>query len=272
MKPAWAWQFEPGHLKNVEVGLPLSITPEWAWEGSTGQGVKVAIVDSGVDPSHPLVGPIAAGVAVEWDPEGMSGVRYDEGPHDDLFGHGTACAAIVRKAAPKAELYSIRVLGKKLTGKGFVFAAGLRWAIDHGMQVVNMSLSTPTRRHFAAFHELVDEAAFRNVMVVCAISNWPGKSYPSEYAGVFSVASHSGKDPFGFDYNPSPPAEWGAPGIDLDVAWLDGKTIEATGNSFAAPHIAGVIARTLGKHPGLTPFQMKTALASLARNARPSET
>lgn len=268
MKPARAWQFEPGYLPEVTVDLPATITPEWAWGESTGSGVKVAIVDSGVDPEHPWVGPIAGGVAVEYDPASPSGIRFDEGPHEDLFGHGTGCAAIVRTAAPDADIYSVRVLGSRLTGKGFVFAAGLRWAIDRGMQVVNMSLSTPNRAHYAVFHRLIDEAVRRRVMVVCAMNNWPGRSYPSEFSGVFSVASHADTDPFGFDYNPSPPAEWGAPGLDLEVAGLNGSTMRATGNSFAAPHIAGVIAKILARHPELTVFQMKTVLQALARNAR----
>jgi subtilisin len=268
VKPAWAWQFEPGHLARAPVDLPHQITQDWAWGDATGAGVKVAVVDSGIDADHPKVGGTSGGVAVEYDAQSGSGFRYDEGPHEDLYGHGTACAGIIRIAAPDAEIYSIRVLGRSLTGKGSVFAAGLRWAIDHGMQVVNMSLSTGNARHFAAFHRLVDEAAFHNLMVVCAISNWPGKSYPSEFSGVFSVASHAGTDPFVFDRNPSPPAEWGAPGLDIEVAWLEGKTIIATGNSFATPHIAGLITRILSKHPGLTPFEMKTVLAALARNAR----
>jgi subtilisin family serine protease len=61
--------------------------------------------------------------------------------------------------------------------------------------------------------------------------------------------------------------EFGAPGISLEVAWMDHTTITATGNSFAAPHIAGLVARILSKHPGMTPFQMKTVLCALADNA-----
>jgi subtilisin family serine protease len=83
----------------------------------------------------------------------------------------------------------------------------------------------------------------------------------------FSVAAHEVTDPYGFDYNSAPPVEFGAPGIDVEVAWLNGTTVRATGNSYAAAHIAGVVALILSKHPGMTPFQMKTVLAALAGNA-----
>jgi subtilisin family serine protease len=161
----------------------------------------------------------------------------------------------------------VRVLGSRLRGKGHVFAAGLRWAVEQGMNVVNLSLSTGKTEYFATFHEIADAAYFRNTMLVCAVNNVPAPSYPAQYASVFSVAAHQGRDPLRFDYNPSPPVEFGAPGISLDVAWLDHSTINATGNSFAAPHIAGIIALILSKHPGLTAFQMKTVLAALATNA-----
>jgi subtilisin family serine protease len=135
------------------------------------------------------------------------------------------------------------------------------------MQVVNMSLSTSKREYFALLHELADEAYFHHLMLVSAVSNVAAPSYPSQYSSVFSVAAHDRADPLRFDYNPSPPVEFGAPGIDVEVAWRDGGTLRTTGNSFAAAHLAGVVARILGKHPGLTPFQMKTILHALADNA-----
>lgn len=272
IRPAWSEQFEPSRLRPVtSLGLPAPITKEWAWGGATGAGVKVAVIDSGIDAGHPAVGEVSGGVILEYAPDSPDaderGIVTIPGPHDDLYGHGTACAAIIRKAAPECELYSVRVLGKRLTGKGVVFAAGLEWAIASGMHVVNLSLSTSKQDYFAVFHEIVDDAYFHNVMLVSAINNVPSPSYPSQYAGVFSVAAHDGKDPFSLDYNPSPPVEFGAPGIDLEVAWQGGSFIEATGNSFAAPHIAGLIARILSKHAGLTPFQMKTVLAAVASNS-----
>jgi subtilisin family serine protease len=266
-QPAWSDQFDPERLGLVRVGLPAAITREWAWERATGAGVRVAIVDSGIDGTHPSVGGINGGVALEYDPESPDGVRATEGPNADLFGHGTACAAIVRHVAPACELYSVRVLGSRLTGKGTVFAAGLRWAVEHDMHVVNLSLSTRKQEYFGLFHEIVDDAYFRNVMIVCAINNVPAPSYPAQYSSVFSVAAHSGTDPMHFNYNPNPPVEFGAPGISLEVAWLDHTSITATGNSFAAPHIAGLVALILSKHPGMTPFQMKTVLCALADNA-----
>jgi subtilisin len=268
LRPAWSWQFESGTLASIRaLGMPSPPTREWAWEGATGAGIRVAIIDSGIDADHPAIGRVAGGVAIEYDPDADDLVRMTEGPHADLFGHGTACAGIIRKVAPDADLYSIRVLGEKLSGKGFVFVAGLKWAIANGMQVVNMSLSTNKRDYFEVFHEIADDAYFHHIMLVCAVNNVPKPSYPSQYSSVFSVAANDCKDPFEFHYNPRPPVEFGAPGIDIDVAWADKTTITATGNSFAAPHIAGLIARILSKHPGLTPFQMKTLLHSLANNA-----
>jgi subtilisin family serine protease len=136
------------------------------------------------------------------------------------------------------------------------------------MHVVNMSLSTGKSDYYAMFHELADRAYFSGVMLVCAVNNVPGPTYPSEYATVFSVAAHDRKDPFGFDVNPTPPVEFGAPGIDVEVAWSQGRTITSTGNSFAAPHLAGLIALILSKHPDLTPSEMKAVLRAVADNSR----
>jgi subtilisin len=268
VKPAWSWQFDADQLEPARpLALPTGITREWAWGGGTGRGVKVAVIDSGIDATHEAIGSVAGAVAVEIRAGGTQ-TEIVSGPHEDLFGHGTACAGIIRVAAPECDLYSVRVLGAHLGARGTAFAAGLRWAIDARMDVVNLSLGTGKREYFPVLHELVDDAYFRNIMVVSAADNVPVPSYPSHFASVFSVAAHERKDPFRFDYNPAPPVEFGAPGIDVDVAWRGGGRSRVTGNSFAAPHIAGLVARILSCHPGLTPFQMKTILHALADNAK----
>jgi len=269
--PAWSEAFAPDRLATIRpLALPQPMTPDWAWAGATGQGVKVAVIDSGVDGAHPLVGGVAGGVALEYDADAPGRVRYDDSPHTDLFGHGTACAGLIRALAPQCELFSVRVLGRKLTGKGLVLAAGIRWAIDNGMHVVNLSLSTKSTDLFGPLHELVDEAYFRGVLLVSAVNNSPMPSYPSLYSSVISVAARPHDGPQSFAYNPEPPVEFGAAGIDVDVAWLGGAVITATGNSFAAPVVAGYAARLLSKHPGLTPFQVKTVLHAVADNAAPA--
>jgi subtilisin family serine protease len=264
-QPAYSDAFVADKLVSVPAVERLEdITQEWAWGGSTGRNVKVAVIDSGIDADHPAIGGAVTGyVRVnELENEHM---EFDVSPHGDDYGHGTACAGIIRALAPEAQLYSIKVLGRR-SGKGHVFSAGLKWAIDNGMQVCNMSLGTTKRDYFVVLHELADLAYFRNVMLVTAANNLPTPSFPSVYASVISVGAHAVQDPQLFYYNPSPPVEFGALGIGVRVAWRDGDWLTATGNSFAAPHIAGLIARILGKHPGLTVFQIKMILRALAAN------
>jgi subtilisin len=212
------------------------------------------------------VGTVERAIALSWDRDAEE-VVVEEGPHEDLYGHGTACAGIIRRAAPDAGIVSVRVLGQRLSGKGTVFAEGLRWAIRNGARVINLSLSTGREDYFGLFHEIADEAAFAGVMLVCATNNVPAPTYPGEFSSVISVAAHDGTDPFSIDANPKPPVDFGAPGIDIEVPWLDSGTIVATGNSFAAPHVSGLVARLLSKHPDLTAYDVKTVLRAVSSNA-----
>lgn len=270
MEPAWSWQFAPGQIRRLTAPIGLQeITPDWAWGGSTGAGVKVAVVDSGIDNTHPAIADhVKDFVSFFEDKEGAMHVSNE--PHTDDFGHGTACAGIIRRVAPDCELYSVKVLDARLRGKGGAFAAGLRWAVEHGMQVINLSLGTTKADYFGVFHEIADLAYFNRQMIVTAANNMPLTSFPSLYSSVISVACFEGQDPYEFYYNPSPPVEFGAPGINVNVAWRDGSQMTVTGNSFAAPHITGLAAKVLGKHPDLTPFQLKTILHAIARNVRGS--
>jgi subtilisin family serine protease len=263
-EPSWSAAFSDGELARVERIAPIEqITREWAWEGSTGAGVKVAVIDSGIDADHPAVGGRVEYVAVkEHDGE----ILFDREPHADDFGHGTACAGIIRSLAPECDLVSVKVLGPSLRGRGAVFTASIRWALDNGVDVCNLSLGTTKRDLFAILHELVDEAYFSNVVLVAAANNMPMASYPSLYSSLVSVASHGRESPETYYYNPEPPVEFGARGIDVRVAWQNKSWITATGNSYAAPHITGFVTKLLARHPGLTVFQVKAILRALADN------
>jgi subtilisin family serine protease len=226
--------------------------------------VKVCVVDSGVERGHPSVGEVARAVAVQVGDDGSVSVADDA--EGDLCGHGTACAGVVRALAPEAELHSVRVLGAGFTGAGPVLVAGLRWAVEQGYDVINMSLSTTKRQFAEVLRELTDTAYFNRSVVVASAHNMPVESYPWRFSSVISVGSHEAPDPLVFYANPEPPVEFFARGVDVEVAWLGGGTIRATGNSFATPAIAGICALVLSKHPELTPFQVKNVLYLIASN------
>ena len=264
--PAWAGAFDRGSLKSV-VTLPFDEVRRWAFEGSTGAGVRLAIVDSGVDGDHPRVGGVQGGVAFALDASSELGYVEVEGPHVDLVGHGTACAAIIRSIAPDVEIYSVRVLGENLKGRGSLLHAGIEWSVEQGMHVVNLSLSSKAEAMFAPLHEVADAAYFSGTVLVCAANNLPGPTYPSQYASVVSVAARPGAGALALAYNAHPPVEFGARGIDVDVAWTNNGSITATGNSFAAPHVTGMVALMRSKHPWLTPFQVKAVLHAASDNS-----
>jgi subtilisin len=225
--------------------------------------VRVAIVDSGIAPV-PAVGPITRSLVVEADPHDPSGSSIVDCEHADLTGHGTACAAIVRTLAPEIDLVSVRVLGGNLKGSAIRFAHGLEWCIEQGFDVVNLSLSTSNDRFFDVFHDLVDMASWRRTLLVSAMNNIRKLTIPSEFAGVFSVACAPGRDRERVLHNPDGPAEWAAAGIDVEIVWGGDGTVAATGNSFAAPVVAGHLARIRGAHPDIAPWQARTILAELA--------
>jgi subtilisin len=161
------------------------------------------------------------------------------------------------------------VLGAGYTGSGPALLGGLRWAVEQGFDVINMSLSTTKHRFATVLHELADRAYFHRTMLVASAHNLPVESFPWRFSSVISVGSHEEPDPQTWYYNPSPPVEFFARGVDVDVAWLGGGTLRCTGNSFATPHLAGICALILSKHPGLTPFALKNVLMLTAGNVAP---
>jgi subtilisin len=262
--PAWSLPGDAVDQIRLQYEWPASITRDWAWGDAEGAGVKVCILDSGIEPGHRLIGELAGAVAVRLDDDGETIVEEDE--EGDLCGHGTACAGIIHGIAPAAKLFSVRVLGAGYTGSGPVLLAGLRWAIEEGFDLINMSLSTTKQQFAGLLHELADSAYFKKTVLVASAHNMPVESYPWRFSSVISVGSHDQPDPLAFFYNPDPPVEFFARGVGVDVAWLDGGELRVTGNSFATPHMTGICALVLGAHPELTPFQLKNVLYLTATN------
>jgi subtilisin family serine protease len=134
-----------------------------------------------------------------------------------------------------------------------------------------MSLSTTKSQFAGILHDLADSAYFRRSVLVASAHNMPVESYPWRFSSVISVGSHEEQEPETFYYNPAPPVEFFGRGVDVEIAWVGGGTIRATGNSFATPHMSGICALILSKHPELTPFQLKSVLYLTASNVGGSE-
>ena len=262
--PAWSLPAGAGESIRLPVTWNEPVTREWAWGGSTGKGVRVCVLDSGIEHGHPLVGTVDRSIAIVREEGGI--VVRESDDEGDLCGHGTACAGIIRSLAPECELVSVRVLGEGYTGSAKVMLRGLEWAIEQRFDVVNMSLSTTKRDYVDRLHELADAAYFARTLLIASAHNMPVESFPWRFASVVSVGSHEDADRLTFYSNPLPPVEFFARGLELDVAWLGGGTLRSTGNSFATPHISGVCALILAKHPELTPFQVKSVLHLTASN------
>jgi subtilisin len=261
--PAWSAAFASDRRDDLRRDRPFGrLERSWAFGDGLGSGITVAIVDSGVEGSHPAVdGALRRSVRVQL--EGDEATIHDD-EAIDVVGHGTACASIIHSLAPNASLLSVRVLGPDNRGKGLAFAAGLEWAIEQGASVISLSLSSRSEALFGVFHDLADRAYFAGALLVCAANNVAIASYPSLFAAVISVAAHDVRDPDVWFYNPAPPVEFGAYGLDVDVAWKGGGRIVATGNSFAAPHIAAYAARIRAAHPSASPPEVKAILAATA--------
>jgi subtilisin len=262
--PAWSLPAAAAEGAGLATSWPPGVDREWAWGGSTGAGVRVCVLDSGIELQHPVVGHVDRAVAIRVDADGD--VRVEDDTEGDLCGHGTACAGVIRRLAPECELHSVRVLGAGFTGSGPVLLEGLRWALGQSYDVINMSLSTTKSQFAGELHELADGAYFSRSLLVASAHNMPVESYPWRFASVISVGSHDVADPDVHYWNPSPPVDVFAPGVEVEVAWLGGTQVRASGNSFATPHISGRAALILAKHPGLAPFEVKNLLFLTANN------
>ncbi len=185
----------------------------------------------------------------------------------DMFGHGTACGGIiVGPGAGGRDRLDPRPRGRPARqGDGVcrrprvghrARAAGLQPEplVEERVALSRSSTISPTGRTSAAWHSSARRTTCRRRAIrPCShrSSRWQRTAEP---------------DPWRIYYNPAPPVEFGAWGVDVPIAWKDGGATVATGNSFAAPHVAGLAALILSKHPGLSPFEVKGILASVADN------
>jgi subtilisin family serine protease len=158
------------------------------------------------------------------------------------------------------------VLGAGGLGDGQAFLAGLEYAVKNKFQVINLSLGTTKPQFFSPLHDLLDRAYLAGCVVVAAANNLPHPSFPSVFSSsLISVIKSEEADPLNFGFHFGEVIELTAPGVNVRTAWPGGGHRKLTGNSFACPHIVGIIARLLEVSPDLTPFQVKSALYAIAK-------
>jgi subtilisin family serine protease len=224
-----------------------------------GAGVRVAIVDSGIQADHPWVGGrLVASFQVKSD----NSVK--EGPANDVFGHGTACAGQIRRFAPEADLISVQVLGSNLRANSQSLLTALRWLTTQNIHLINLSLSTMREQLALRMSHAVDDLYANNVTCVCARGyHRTGKAYPTNFSGTVGV-SFKELHPGRLAFRPRDNTAFDAAGIKVRVAWSESGTREVDGSSFACPLVTGLSARLLSLRPSLTPYELKSHLKAYA--------
>jgi subtilisin len=244
------------------------ITPEQAAEAirrGRGRGVKIAVLDSGIEAAHPALDGLVLSddLAIVQD---HSKLKTVPGGGLDLFGHGTAVASIIRRTAPEAEIGSIRVLGSVLSARTAIILEGARVALERGYHILNCSLGCGILDHVLKYKAWVDEAYLRGVHVVaaCNSSDFGRPEWPGFFTSVLTVnMAQTGDHPELFRKS-GHLVEFAARGVDVEVAWCDGAMKKVTGSSFAAPRVAGLLACLLSETPGLDPDEAKALFRRLA--------
>lgn len=236
-------------------------TTKIAFSQLTGRDVKVAIIDSGIETEHPKIRRVARGIGLTV----KSGERVIQQPdHADCAGHGTACAGIIHKKAPDAELYSIRIFDETLSADGHALVAAIQWAAEQGVDVINLSLGTTD----AAYKEVISEACQRaveaGIVLIAAEHNDGVPSYPANLPDVIGVTGGKIYDRYGYYYRPGNTIECVARGDEQRVCWKDGREIMISGTSYAAPHITGIVALIREAYPNATPKEVREMLKANA--------
>lgn len=257
-----------------------------AWQTTKGAGVTVAVLDTGVDGTHPdLTGRVLAGKDL---------VGFGSGPGDRTWAkHGTGMAAIIAGhghgphgsqgvlgIAPEAKILPVRVIledkdpqrDRARKSRGGALPEGIRWAADHGAGVINLSLGddSATAAPVAAEADAIRYALGKGVVVVASAGNSGDKadrsSYPAAYPGVIAVTAvdESGGHPAFSTHR------WyssvAAPGKDIVIAYPDRKYYEGVGTSAASAYVSGTVALLRSAYPELSPLQIKQVLQDTTRH------
>jgi subtilisin family serine protease len=240
---------------------------------SLGDGVPVAILDTGADLGHPaLAGHIAGGYdfvdhdANPTDVRSFVDTNYN-GTIDESYGHGTHVAGIVALVAPRARLLIVRVLDANGRGDVQSVAAGIRWAVAQGARVINMSLGMTTTS--PAIDAALALAAKNSVVCVASAGNWGASSpedYPARSPYVIAVAAVDAEHRIASFSSYGGFVALAAPGVSVRSAYPGGDYRLWSGTSMSAAFVSGTAALLLADH---RPWFASDVLQRLASTASP---
>ena len=225
-----------------------------------GQGVKIAILDTGIA-EHFILGDKSI--------ERKILVESTENPDSEYNGHGTAIASILigedgLGIAPAADLISIQVMDSDGLGDSFTLAEGIIEAVDSGASVISMSLGS--YGYTRVLDDAVSYALSKGVALVASAGNDGANvvPYPAQFQGVIGVGAIDADSQRAEFSNYSPSVDIAAPGVGVFAAWGDEEWISFSGTSAAAPYVSGSIAATLSLNPSLDPQEAADLLFQYA--------
>jgi subtilisin len=219
----------------------VRVGAEKAWSRTQGEGIRVAVVDTGVDFNHPDLKANYKG--------GYNAIDPDKPPMDD-HGHGTHVAGTIAAVkdgkgvvgvAPKASIYGVKVLGAKGGGNLSSIVKGIIWVARNDIQVANMSLGSPMGSIFMRL--AVKYAASKGVAIIAAAGNSGGAvGYPAAYADTIAIAASDSRDKVAKFSSRGKQVDFIAPGVDVNSTLPGGGYGRFSGTSMATPHVAGLAA------------------------------
>ncbi len=239
-----------------------------------GAGVRIALVDSGVDRTHPWL----AGAHLEHVRVDRLGDTYRVVPNElggDASGHVTACAGIVHRMVPAATIVDVRALGEDGRCSKNALLTAVRYCVAQRFDVVNMSLGIDVPRRqplrpaetmpLLSLYELADAAVTQGVVLVAAGPNIPEvRTYPGKFKSLIGVGRGTFNEREMLRSERCEDHELLAPGTDVLAPALGGGERRWTGTSFATPFVAAHVARLLAASPRLPLESVKAALHSIA--------
>ncbi|MFZ5980582.1 MAG: S8 family serine peptidase [Candidatus Zixiibacteriota bacterium] len=228
---------------------------------STGKGIVVAVIDNGVDTTHPLF----EGYLVKDLYDFVDNDVYPVETEGKLYGHGTFVAGLIRLMAPEAIIMPLRVFDGNGFGYAFSVSEAIYWAIDNKADIINMSFGFASNN--PVIETAVNDALAAGIILVAAVGNDSSEiiKYPAAYDSVIAVSSLDTLGNIADFANFGPGVDICAPGVSV-YSSLAGEYRWGrwTGTSFSAPLVSGACALTLGKKYGLTPGQANAHIRKAA--------